>query len=139
LAYILLSETICAKRHNLESLESLDHAEWEWVNDILKQSYPLKNHTGNLGSMKQTLQFGDNNKPKQFSFFMEYWKEVHGRQEWGIIYDLNGEEISNCAWGLGHTSNNQEESVAVYMGLKFLTINSRDDIAVIEDSELIIK
>ena len=36
----------------------------------------------------------------------------------GVIYDSDGKKIADFFWGLGKTTNNREEILAVYMGLK---------------------
>jgi hypothetical protein len=37
-----------------------------------------------------------------------------------IIYGLDGKRISQFAWGLGCTSNNQSKVLTIYMGIKLI-------------------
>jgi ribonuclease HI len=45
--------------------------------------------------------------------------KVRGRGG-GVIYDLEGNNIIEYAWGLGSTTNNQVEILAVYMGMTLI-------------------
>jgi hypothetical protein len=38
----------------------------------------------------------------------------------GVIYDFKGNEIINYTWALGNNSNNQDEDLTVFMGIKKL-------------------
>jgi ribonuclease HI len=36
----------------------------------------------------------------------------------GVIYDFDGHKVVDFTWGLGKTTNNRVETLALYMGLK---------------------
>jgi ribonuclease HI len=38
----------------------------------------------------------------------------------GVIIDFNGQKILDYFWGLGNTTNNKAESIAVYMRLQIV-------------------
>jgi len=56
-----------------------------------------------------------------------------------IIYDLEGIERISFPLGLGRSTNNQIEEMALYMGLRLINFDHFKDVTVIEDSKLIIK
>jgi ribonuclease HI len=57
----------------------------------------------------------------------------------GVAFDSGGIKSIEFSWGLGHTSNNHVEALAVYMGLRLLPVNTSSKLVVIGDSDLIIK
>jgi ribonuclease HI len=57
----------------------------------------------------------------------------------GIIFDSDGQKIVDYSWGLGKTTNNKAESLAVYMGLQIAHSRNIHNLTVLGDSELIIK
>jgi ribonuclease HI len=57
----------------------------------------------------------------------------------GVIYDSDGQKVADFSWGLGKTTNNRAETLAVYMGLKLAHERSIQTLTVIGDSEIVIK
>jgi ribonuclease HI len=57
----------------------------------------------------------------------------------GVIFDSDGQNILDYSWGLGKTTNNRAESLAVYMGLQIASSRNLHELTVLGDSELIIK
>jgi ribonuclease HI len=57
----------------------------------------------------------------------------------GVIIDSDGQNILDYSWGLGNTTNNKAESLAVYMGLRIARSQNIHELIVLGDSELIIK
>jgi ribonuclease HI len=57
----------------------------------------------------------------------------------GVIIDSDGQNILDYSWGLGNTTNNKAESLAVYMGLQIARSRNLHELIVLGDSELIIK
>jgi ribonuclease HI len=57
----------------------------------------------------------------------------------GVILDSDGHKLMEFSWGLGKSTNNNAEALAVYMGMRLITVNSPARLVVIGDSYLIIK
>jgi ribonuclease HI len=57
----------------------------------------------------------------------------------GVIYDSDGQKVVDFSWGLGKNTNNREETLAVYMGLKIAHSRSIQTLVVIGDSEIVIR
>jgi ribonuclease HI len=66
---------------------------------------------------------------------------IQGREvgRGGVIFYSNGHKNLEFSWGLGSSTNNQEEALAVYARLTLLSPNNQARIIVIGDSDLIIK
>jgi ribonuclease HI len=57
----------------------------------------------------------------------------------GVIYDSDGQKVVDFSWGLGKNTNNRAKTLAVYMGLKIAHLRSIQALAVIGDSEIVIR
>jgi ribonuclease HI len=57
----------------------------------------------------------------------------------GVIFDSDGQNIVDYSWGLGKTTNNKVESLAVYMGLQIAHSRNIHILTILGDSELVIK
>ena len=57
----------------------------------------------------------------------------------GVIYDSDGQKVVGFSWGLGKTTNNRAETLAVYMELKLAQERSIQTLITIGDSEIVIK
>jgi ribonuclease HI len=56
-----------------------------------------------------------------------------------IIFDLEGKEGNSFSWGLGRSTNNQVEALALFLGLRLIDARIHKRIIVIGNLELIIK
>jgi ribonuclease HI len=57
----------------------------------------------------------------------------------GVIYDSEGNKLIDYSWGLGKTTNNKEEFLEAYMGLKLTQDRHIHALIVLGDSEIVIK
>lgn len=56
----------------------------------------------------------------------------------GVIFNANGDNILAYEWGLGHTSNNRAEALALYQGLIQLRKLGIDTVMILGDLAIII-
>jgi hypothetical protein len=57
----------------------------------------------------------------------------------GVIYDLEGNQISTYAWGPGITANNQVEAYAFLQGMSKVIILGIKELTIIKNSQIITK
>jgi ribonuclease HI len=64
---------------------------------------------------------------------------IRGGRCGGVIFDSDGQKVSNFSHGLGKNTNNIAKTLAMYMGLQIAHSRSIQALTVIEESEIVIR
>jgi len=71
--------------------------------------------------------------------FTHYKIIIRGGKCGGVIFDSNGQKVTNFSWSLRKNTNNRAKTLAMYMGLQIAHSRSIQALTVIGDSEIVIK
>jgi hypothetical protein len=146
--YGLISKVFKTREIGFEPPNILEPSEEEWVNNIQEPLSSTPTPLGQIYKRKEWHLHLDNNE------FSHWQRQQHtsllffdgttivnpgATYAGGVIYDSDGQKAVDFSWGLGKATNNREETLTVYMGLKLAHERSIQTLIATRYSEIVIK